>query len=117
MQEKLISGDNHIDLTYCPPDLWSSAAPQNGSTGAARRGDGGRPALVCRRTGPGHVERRRPRLSEIYRAGFSHIDEMKDLGFEWGNTPRRRSRGRPRRNCVSPISTATVFRPKSSMAA
>ena len=27
MQHKLISGDNHIDLTYCPPDLWSSQAP------------------------------------------------------------------------------------------
>ena len=23
----LISGDNHIDLTYCPADLWSSQAP------------------------------------------------------------------------------------------
>ena len=27
MQYSLISGDNHIDLTYCPPDLWSSQAP------------------------------------------------------------------------------------------
>src|SRR2546428_14121264 len=27
MKERLISGDNHIDLTYCPPDLWSSQAP------------------------------------------------------------------------------------------
>ena len=27
MQDRLISGDNHIDLTYCPPDLWSSQAP------------------------------------------------------------------------------------------
>ena len=26
-QDRLISGDNHIDLTYCPPDLWSSQAP------------------------------------------------------------------------------------------
>src|SRR5260370_38206232 len=25
--EKLISSDNHIDLTYLPPDLWSSQAP------------------------------------------------------------------------------------------
>ncbi len=29
MPDKLISGDNHIDLTYLPPDLWSSAAPQS----------------------------------------------------------------------------------------
>ena len=27
MAERLISGDNHIDLTYCPADLWSSQAP------------------------------------------------------------------------------------------
>ena len=27
MTDRLISGDNHIDLTYCPPDLWSSQAP------------------------------------------------------------------------------------------
>ena len=27
MYEQLISGDNHIDLTYCPTDLWSSQAP------------------------------------------------------------------------------------------
>ena len=27
MQYNLISGDNHIDLTYCPPDLWSADAP------------------------------------------------------------------------------------------
>ena len=28
MPEKLISADNHIDLTYCPADLWSAQAPQ-----------------------------------------------------------------------------------------
>ncbi len=27
MTDRLISGDNHIDLTYCPPDLWSAKAP------------------------------------------------------------------------------------------
>jgi hypothetical protein len=27
MRHGLISGDNHIDLTYCPPDLWSAQAP------------------------------------------------------------------------------------------
>ena len=32
MQEKLISADNHIDLTYCPPDLWSEQAPSSGAT-------------------------------------------------------------------------------------
>ena len=24
-QQRLISGDNHIDLTYLPPDLWAKA--------------------------------------------------------------------------------------------
>ena len=29
MHHKLISGDNHIDLTYLPEDLWSAqAGPQ-----------------------------------------------------------------------------------------
>ncbi|PKB66555.1 MAG: hypothetical protein BZY81_06915 [SAR202 cluster bacterium Io17-Chloro-G4] len=27
MEYKVISSDNHIDLTACPPDLWSSQAP------------------------------------------------------------------------------------------
>ncbi|MFT5173379.1 MAG: hypothetical protein ACI8W7_001556 [Gammaproteobacteria bacterium] len=27
MFDGLISGDNHIDLTYCPADLWSAQAP------------------------------------------------------------------------------------------
>ena len=26
MTERLISADNHIDMTYCPPDLWTDAA-------------------------------------------------------------------------------------------
>lgn len=38
MQHKLISGDNHIDLTYCPADLWSAQAPaKRGEERAARR--------------------------------------------------------------------------------
>ena len=24
MDQRLISGDNHIDLTYLPPDLWAN---------------------------------------------------------------------------------------------
>ena len=27
MLAQLISADNHIDLTYCPPELWSDRAP------------------------------------------------------------------------------------------
>ena len=43
MQHRLISGDNHIDLTYCPPDLWSSQAPAKWKKHAPRveeRNDG-----------------------------------------------------------------------------
>jgi hypothetical protein len=36
MHERLISGDNHIDLTYCPPDLWSSQAPAKFTQGTTR---------------------------------------------------------------------------------
>jgi len=32
MAERLISADNHIDMTYCPADLWSSPAPHNWKT-------------------------------------------------------------------------------------
>ena len=41
MAEKLISGDNHIDLTYLPPDLWSSQAPDKWKIARPpRRGEG-----------------------------------------------------------------------------
>ena len=43
MAEQLISADNHIDLTYCPADLWSSAAPAKWKANAPRteeRNDG-----------------------------------------------------------------------------
>jgi hypothetical protein len=29
MPYTLVSGDNHIDLTYCPPDLWSSQGAED----------------------------------------------------------------------------------------
>src|SRR6516162_6228069 len=60
MPEKLISGDNHIDLTYLPPDLWSSEVPTKWKLLAPRRGDGGRPPLVRRGSRQGDVERYRP---------------------------------------------------------
>ena len=43
MHHKLISGDNHIDLTYCPADLWSAQAPAKWKQNAPRveeRNDG-----------------------------------------------------------------------------
>ena len=89
MPEKLISGDNHIDLTYLPPDLWSSAgAERSGSNSAPRveeRDDGlhwfvdDQDRGMWNGIGPGFLP---------YQKGmFGHIDEMKDFGFEWSSKP------------------------------
>jgi uncharacterized protein len=93
MTDRLISGDNHIDLTYCPPDLWSSQAPakwkllvprveelEDGCHWFVDAIDRG----MWNGVGPGFLP---------YTKGvFAHIDEMKDVGFEWsyqrGATPR-----------------------------
>src|SRR5271166_6974197 len=84
MPEKLISGDNHIDLTYLPPDLWSSEAPNKWKLLAPRveeMDDGlhwfveAQDKGMWNGVGPGFLK---------YQKGmFAHIDEMKDLGFEW----------------------------------
>ena len=88
MPEKLISGDNHIDLTYLPPDLWSSEAPQKWKQLAPRvveKDDGlhwfvdDQDRGMWNGVGPGFLP---------YQKGmFNHIDEMKDLGFEWSSRP------------------------------
>ncbi len=90
----LVSGDNHIDLTYCPPDLWSSQAPakwkllvprveelEDGLHWFVEAQDKG----VWNGVGPGFLP---------YQTGvFGHIDEMKELGFEWSS--RRGASPRP----------------------
>jgi predicted TIM-barrel fold metal-dependent hydrolase len=86
MDERLISGDNHIDLTYCPPDLWSSQAPgkwkllvprveelEDGLHWFVDAQDRG----MWNGIGPGFLK--------YQRGTYGHIDEMKDLGFEWSN--------------------------------
>ena len=88
MPEKLISGDNHIDLTYLPPDLWSSEAPNKWKLLAPRveeMDDGlhwfveAQDKGMWNGIGPGFLP---------YQKGmFGHIDEMKDLGFEWNSRP------------------------------
>src|SRR5215831_856200 len=88
MPEKLISGDNHIDLTYLPPDLWASEAPNKWKLLAPRveEMDDGLHWFVDAQDkgmwngiGPGFLP---------YQKGmFGHIDEMKDLGFEWSSRP------------------------------
>ena len=88
MTERLISGDNHIDLTYCPPDLWSSQAPAKWKSTVPRveEGDDGLHWFVDDKdrgmwngVGPGFLK---------YQEGsFKRIDQMKSLGFEWDNRP------------------------------
>ena len=108
MQHKLISGDNHIDLTYCPADLWSSQAPAKWKkNGAARRGAQRRPALVRRRQGPRHVERRRPGLPALHQGLVRPYRRDEGRSASSGTPTPAPSRGRPRRSCASPISTAT----------
>src|SRR5262249_7972891 len=88
MYEKLISGDNHIDLTYCPADLWSSQAPQKWKHLAPRveeRNDGqhwfvdNQDRGMWNGVGPGFLP--------YTKGAFDHIDEMADLGFEWNCYP------------------------------
>src|SRR5437764_4227470 len=88
MYEKLISGDNHIDLTYCPADLWSSQAPQKWKKAAPRveeRNAGRRWRVdaidrgMWNGVGPGFLP--------YTKGSFDHIDEMAELGFEWNSYP------------------------------
>jgi uncharacterized protein len=84
MQYGLISGDNHIDLTYCPPDLWSSQAPAKWRLLVPRveeLEDGlhwfveGHDQGMWNGVGPRFLK---------YEPGvFGHIDEMKASGFTW----------------------------------
>ena len=86
MDERLISGDNHIDLTYLPADLWSSQAPGKWKLVVPREEeleDGlhwfveGQDKGMWNGVGPGFLK---------YQPGvFGHIDEMKAVGFEWNN--------------------------------
>ena len=83
-----ISADNHIDLTYCPADLWSSAAPAKWKDTAPRtelRDDGlhwivdGDDKGMWNGVGPGFLK--------YNKGSFAHVDEMKDAGFEWNYFP------------------------------
>ena len=84
MAERLISADNHIDITYCPPDLWSDAAPNKWNGMVPRteeRNDGlhwvidGIEQGMWNGVGPG--------FTKYQKGSFAHVDEMKDYGFEW----------------------------------
>jgi predicted TIM-barrel fold metal-dependent hydrolase len=93
MFERLISGDNHIDLTYCPPDLWSAQAPGKWRLLAPRTEeleDGlhwfveAQDKGMWNGVGPGFLP--------YTKGSFAHIDEMRDIGFEWDYRPGARPR-------------------------
>ena len=84
MTMQLISADNHIDMTYCPPDLWSEAAPAKWKglvPWTEERDDGlhwivdGNNQGMWNGVGPG--------FAKYEKGSFAHIDEMADLGFKW----------------------------------
>jgi predicted TIM-barrel fold metal-dependent hydrolase len=87
MQHKLISGDNHIDLTYCPADLWSSQAPAKWKQNAPRvegAMTGSTGSSTTRTAACGTAS---ARASCHTKGSFGHIDEMKEAGFLWDSYP------------------------------
>ena len=104
MQHKIISGDNHIDLTYCPTDLWSSEAPAKWKNLVPRveeRNNGQH--WFCDNIDRGMWNGVGPGFLPYTKGMFHHIDEMAALGFEWNSYPGRKPR-RPPRSCASPTS-------------
>ncbi len=88
MEYTLVSGDNHIDLTYCPQELWSAQAPSQWKDlvpHVKELDDGmhwfveGKDMGMWNGVGPG--------FSKYTPGALGHIDEMKELGFEWDNSP------------------------------
>ena len=85
--QRLISGDNHIDLTYLPPDLWANPpakwrllAPrveelEDGCHWFVEAQDKG----MWNGVGPGFLP--------YTKGALARIDLMKDLGFEWDYRP------------------------------
>ena len=85
MDYKLVSGDNHIDITVCPPDLWSSQAPAKWKLLVPRAeelDDGlhwfieGKDVGMWNGIGPGFNKYQKGRLARV--------DKMYDLGFYTG---------------------------------
>jgi len=93
MTQRLISGDNHIDLTYLPTDLWSAQAPAKWKLLVPRVEEledglhwfvGGHDQGMWNGVGP---------LFRKYVPGvYKHLDEMSAVGFEWDS----RSGAKPR---------------------
>ena len=93
MSYRLISGDTHIDMTYCPGDLWSSRAPAKWKSLAPHvqeKEDGlhwfmeGRDLGMWNGIGPVFMK---------YQAGaFARFDDMRRHGFDWDHRPGARPR-------------------------
>jgi predicted TIM-barrel fold metal-dependent hydrolase len=92
MAQRLISADNHIDITSCPRDLWADPPTQWQALAprVEEREDGGHWIINGQDTfmwnGFGPVGRK-------YKPGLiARIDRMRECGFEWDNhegaTPR-----------------------------
>jgi len=94
MAERLISADNHIDMTYCPPDLWSDAAPKKWH-GLVPRTDEREDGLhwIVDGVDQGMWNGVGPGFTKYQKGSFTHVDEMKDHGFEWDY--RRGAKPRP----------------------
>ena len=109
MQHTLISGDNHIDLTYLPVlDLWSSQAPQKWKKLAPRveeRNDGQHWFVddtdrgMWNGVGPGFLPYTKWRVRPYRRDAAASASS--------GISIPAACRSRRRWNCASPISIAT----------
>ncbi len=86
MAYRVVSCDNHIDLTFCPPDLWSDQAPAKWKLLVPRAeelDDGlhwfidGQDVGMWNGVGPGFGKYEKGRLARV--------DKMHDLGFYSGH--------------------------------
>ena len=86
MDYNVVSSDNHIDLTFCPPDLWSSQAPAKWKLLVPRveeLDDGqhwfidGKDVGMWNGVGPG--------FNKYEKGKLGRIDKMYDLGFYTGH--------------------------------
>lgn len=85
MKYNVVSADNHIDMTFCPPDLWSSQAPAKWKLLVPRAeelDDGlhwfieGKDVGMWNGVGPG--------FSKYEKGRLGRIDKMYGLGFYTG---------------------------------
>lgn len=93
MRERLISGDSHIDITYCPPELWSSQVPEKWKHLAPRveeREDGLH--WFIDNQDKGMWNGMGPFFFKYTKGRFVQTDAMTAAGFEWDHRPGARPR-------------------------